>query len=427
MQIAEVVLWDRRIGALAWEEGRRIGSFEYDPEFIGAGIEPAPITMPVSRAIHRFPELDYATFKGLPGVVADSLPDRFGNAVLDVWLARKGRTRASMTPVEQLLYIGARGMGALEYHPPSEPPEDGSEIDLDGLADLAADVLSQRAELSTRLDSEGLGQLFRVGTSAGGARAKALINWNESTGEVRTGQVEPPEGFEPWLLKFDGVGSQDRDLGDQDGFGTVEYAYHQMATDAGVVMTECRLIADASQRTHFMTRRFDRTRSGDRIHVATLCGIAHYDFNQPGRYGYEDALAVGRQLNIPHGDTEQLVRRMMFNVVGRNQDDHTKNISFAMNRSGEWRLTPAYDVIWAYNPSGPWTSRHQMTINGKRDGFEREDLLAVANQAGVADAAGLLDRVIAVVERWSEYAQAAGVGPDLTSQIGSSHRLAWDD
>lgn len=426
MQVAEVVLWDRRIGALAWDEGRRIGTFEYDPEFIGAGIEPAPITMPVSRALYRFPELDFATFKGLPGVVADSLPDRFGNAVLDVWLARKGRTRASMTPVEQLLYIGSRGMGALEYHPPSEPPEDGSEIDLDELADLAAAVLGRRAELSTRLDSEGLGQLFRVGTSAGGARAKALINWNETTGEVRTGQVAPPDGFEPWLLKFDGVGSRDRDLVDPDGFGAVEYAYHHMAKDTGIVMTECRLITDASGRAHFMTRRFDRTRSGDRIHVATLCGVAHYDFNQPGRYGYEDALAVGRRLNISHGDTEQLVHRMMFNVVARNQDDHAKNISFAMNRSGEWRLTPAYDVIWAYNPSGPWTSRHQLTINGKRDDFERGDLLAVADRAGVTDAAGVFDRVVAVVERWTEYAQAAGVDPDLASRIGSSHRLAWD-
>ena len=425
MQVAEVTLWDRRIGAVAWDTDRQLGSFEYDPQFVGAGVEPAPLTMPVSRAIYRFPELARSTYQGLPGAIADSLPDRFGNAVLDVWLARRGRDRASFTPVEQLLYIGTRGMGALEYHPPVESGEGGSDIDISALADLAADVVAHRADLATRLDSEGLGLLFRVGTSAGGARAKALIAWNEETDEVRTGQVPAPEGFEQWILKFDGVGSDDGDLGDPLGYGAVEYAYHRMAVQAGIVMTECRLFRDTAGRAHFMTRRFDRTRAGEKLHTLTLAGLAHYDFNQPGRYGYEDAFTVARRLGVPPADQEQLYRRMVFNVMARNQDDHTKNISFAMNPQGSWRTTPAYDVMWAYNPSGRWTSSHQMTINGRREGFTRADLENVARSVDVADPDRIIESVAEAVRDWAAHAADAGVQPELADRIGSSHRLEW--
>lgn len=425
--VAEVFLWDRRIAAVAWERERALGRFEYAPEFLASGIEVAPLTMPLGPGVFQFPELARETFRGLPGLVADSLPDRFGNLVIDLWLQRQGRSRDSFTPVDQLLYIGSRGMGALEYRPPVDRSDRSVEVDIDSLADLAADVLADRRQIRATLDDEGVVDLFRVGTSAGGARAKALIAWNPATNEVRSGQVAAPPGFEPWLLKFDGVGSHDKDLTDPRGFGTVEYAYHLMAVAAGITMTECRTLVDSSERVHFMTRRFDRTIDGQKLHVQTLAGLAHYDFNQPGRYGYEDAFTVARRVGVPAPDIEQLYRRMVFNVVARNQDDHTKNIAFAMNKAGEWRLTPAYDVMWAYNPSGPWTSRHQMTVNGKRDGFTRRDLVDAGVAAGVDAADAILEETLGAVRRWPEFAAAAGVESPLRDAIDLTHRTeGWE-
>lgn len=423
--VAEVVMWDQRIGAVAWDADRSIANFEYDQDFLRTGLEPAPLTMPLATGIFRFPELAFETYHGLPGMIADSLPDRFGNVVLDAWLRSRGRTRAEMSPVEQLLYIGSRGMGALEYRPPAERTEQSVSIDVDELAEIAAAVLAQRHGIRATLDDEGIADLFRVGTSAGGARAKALIAWNPATGEVRSGQVPAPSGFEPWLIKFDEVGSSDHELADPAGFGAIEYAYHQMAVSAGITMTESRLMSDASGRRHFMTRRFDRTRTGDKLHTQTLAAVAHYDFNRPGRYGYEDAMSAARRLGVPEPDVRQLFLRMIFNVVARNQDDHTKNISFAMNRSGDWRLAPAYDVMWAYNPAGDWTSRHQMTVNAKRDGFGLDDLRIVADGSGVADPADILDQVVEAVADWPKNAQAAGVEPDRVAGIGATHRLVW--
>lgn len=423
--VAEVILWSKRIGAVAWDVERQIADFEYDPGFLSSGVQVAPLTMPLGPGVFRFPELAYETYRGLPGLIADSLPDTFGNAVIDAWLRRQGRNRDSFTPVEQLLHIGARGMGALEYRPPVERAEGPSAIDVDSLAELAAAVLAERRGLRADLDDEGIGDLLKVGTSAGGARAKALIAWNPSTDEVLSGQVPAPEGFEPWLLKFDGVGSRDHDLIDPKGFGLVEYAYHLMAMKLGITMTECRIMTDGHGRSHFMTRRFDRTRQGEKRHVQTLTAVAHYDFNQPGRYGYEDALEVSRRLGVPEPDMGQLFKRMVFNVVARNQDDHTKNIAYAMNKAGEWRLAPAYDVMWAFNPAGEWTARHQMTINAKRDGFGRQDLRAVAAETGVDDPDDVLDETIGVVSRWPVYAKEAGVDGDFIEFIRSTHRLDW--
>lgn len=423
--VAEVILWDRRIAAVAWDDERQVADFEYDPAFVRSGIEVAPITMPLGPGVFRFPELAYQTFRGLPGMIADSLPDRFGNLVLEAWLRRSGRSRDTFTPVEQLLYTGARGMGALEYRPPVERNDRAVEIDVDTLADLASAVLADRGEMRTNLD--GISDLFRVGTSAGGARAKALIAWNPDTNEVRSGQVPAPEGYEPWLLKFDGAGSRDPDLGDPQGYGRIEFAYHLMATASGLVMKECRVMPDSSGRNHFMTRRFDRSHDGTKLHTQTLAAIAHYDFNEPGRYGFEDAFRVGRRLRLPVEDLEQLYRRMVFNLVARNQDDHTKNISFAMNKAGEWRLAPAYDVIWAFSPSGDWTARHQMTVNGRRDGFTRADLRAVASEAGISGYDEILARTVDVVSGWPEFARQAGVGSDVVSDIGRTHRLSWGE
>ena len=424
--VAEVILWGRRIGAVSWDADRGLGHFEYAPEFLGSGIELAPLTMPLGPGVFRFPELARETFHGLPGLIADSLPDRFGNLVIDAWLQREGRSKDTFTPVDQLLYIGTRGMGALEYRPPTERAEKSVAVDVDALADLAAAVLSERRDLRAVLDDEGVVDLFRVGTSAGGARAKALIAWNRATGEVRSGQVDAPAGFEPWLLKFDGVGSQDRELTDPRGFGTVEYGYHLMALAAGLTMTECRTMTDSSGRVHFMTRRFDRTVDGEKLHTQTLAGLAHFDFNRAGRYGYEDAMAVCRQLNLSHSDIDQMFRRMVFNLVARNQDDHPKNISFAMNKTGEWRLAPAYDVMWAYNPSGDWTARHQMTVNDKTDDFDFDDVRKLALSAGVDDAESVLTEVLHAVGGWHHHAAAAGVSAEQREFIATTHRLSWD-
>jgi serine/threonine-protein kinase HipA len=265
-----------------------------------------------------------------------------------------------------------------------------------------------------------------VGTSAAGARAKALVAWNPSTGEVRSGQADAGPGFEHWLLKLDGVvGNRDRELDDPQGFGAIEYAYHLMAVAAGIDMTPCRLLEEGGRR-HFMTRRFDRTPDGGKLHMASLAGLAHYDYNQAGAYSYEQALQVIRGLGLPMADVEAQFRRMCFNVLARNQDDHVKNIAFLMDPAGRWSLSPAFDLSYAHNPAGAWTSRHQMTLNGKRDGFEREDFRSCARGAsmkrGRADT--ILDEVAAAVRRWPEFAAAARLDDAVREGIAAGHRLS---
>jgi len=421
VDVAEVDLWGTQIGAVSWDEGRRLASYEYDPKFLSSGVELAPLTMPLEPAIYSFPELDFSTFRGLPGMLADSLPDRYGHFLIDTWLARRGRDRSSFSPVEELCYIGSRGMGALEYRPAFSGRDRSAQVEVDELADLAAEVLGSRETLRSDLNDQGLAELLLVGTSAGGARAKAIIAWNPSTGEVRSGQVSAPGGFEHWILKFDGVGSSDRDLIDTKGYGRIEYAYFQMARDSGITMADSRLYVDKAERAHFMTRRFDRT-DGQKVHMQTLAALAHWDYNQAGVHAYEDALAVTLGL-CGAGDTTQLYRRMVFNVVSRNQDDHTKNISYVMDRSGAWRLSPAYDMTWAYNPKGDWTSRHQMTIAGKRDDLTRSDLLTVAEQFGIGGPDEIIDEVVETVSDWKRYGVDAGVDPTYLDRISANQRL----
>ena len=314
-------------------------------------------------------------------------------------------------------------MGALEYRPAFQRRERSARVDIVELAGLAAGVLASREEIEVGLDDSGLSQLLRVGTSAGGARAKALVAWNPATDEVRSGQVKAPAGFEYWILKFDGVGSAAKDLTDPEGYGRIEYAYHLMAVAAGIDMTECRLHVDASNRAHFMTRRFDRGDNASKLHMQSLSAVNHYDYNQAGRYSYEDAMATTRALRIPAAAIGQLYRRMVFNVVGRNQDDHTKNIAYLMDKRGKWSLSPAYDVTWAYNPQGDWTGQHQMTINGKRDGFTRADLVAVADRFGVGGADDIVGEITETVSRWADYAEKAGVAEEYATRIEETLRL----
>ena len=423
--VATVRLWGRDVGAVAWDEPRGVGNFEYDPAFVKQGHAVAPLTMPLRPGIFSFPTLNRETFHGLPGLLADSLPDRFGNRLIDLWLTRQGRAPADFTPVERLCYMNTRGMGALEFKPALGPaPGKSVPVEVSELTQLAADILSHQAGWAVKFKgakADALNAIIRVGTSAGGNRAKAVIAWNPQTQEVRSGQVQSPAGFEPWILKFDGV--NDVALGDPKGFGRIEYAYHKMAVAAGIEMRDCRLLEELG-RAHFMTRRFDRDNHGGKIHMQSLCALGHYDFNAAGEHGYEQAFSVIQRLNLGHEAMREMFRRMVFNVVARNQDDHTRNIAFLMEENGEWRLSPAFDVIWSFNPSGRWTNRHQMSINGRRDDFTRADLSAVARQFGVKDDRDLIEQVATAVSGWPRFAQEAGIRNDQQKTIARTHRLA---
>ncbi len=428
--LAEIRLWGRRIAAVSLEDGGDAAAFEYDPEFIGSGIEVSPLVMPLARRIYTFPALRSISFHGLPGLLADSLPDRFGSALIDAWLATQGRTPESFNAVERLCYIGARGMGALEFAPAIGPSRSGGKkLDVDALVGLAAEILSERNSFAGSFAPEerhaALEDILRVGTSAGGARAKAIIAWNRKTNEVRSGQLNELDGFEYWLLKFDGVrGNRDKELEDPQGYTVVEYAYSLMAAAAKIEMEECRLFEEGGRR-HFMTRRFDRTPEGRKLHMQSLAALMHLDFNAAGAHSYEQAFQAIRRLGLPMSATEQQFRRMVFNVIARNQDDHVKNIAFLMNQQGEWSLAPAFDVTYAYNPSGKWTSSHQMTINGKQDGFALEDFRECAASAGLkrGRAETILDNVRSAVARWPEHAERAGVSQARRRLIQSAFRL----
>lgn len=430
MTVAEVKLWGTRIGAASVEGPGRVALFEYTGEFAASGIEIAPLMMPLSQRVYQFPDLPRGSFHGLPGMLADALPDRFGNAVIDAWLATQGRLPGDIDAVERLCYTGTRGMGALEFEPARGPQSDGSSaVHMETLVRLASDVLSHRQNLQASFGdpgkAEALREILRVGTSAGGARAKAVIAWNRATNEIRSGQVKAPPGFEYWLLKFDGVANNiDRDLADPLGFGAIEYAYSLMAAAAGVRMSECRLLQEGG-RSHFMTRRFDRLDNGDKLHMQSLAALAHLDFNDPHAHSYEQAMTVIRRLGLSMDAIEEQFRRMAFNVVARNQDDHVKNIAFLMDRNGKWSLSPAFDVMYAYNPSGQWTSSHQMSLAGKRDGFTYEDLRSVSEHAAMrrGRAADIVREVVEAVSRWREFADEAGVLPRQAELIARTHRL----
>ncbi len=420
--LAEVKLWGKTIGAVALPDGEDVASFEYDAAFAQSGIQVAPLAMPLSRRVYRFPELARPTFHGLPGLLSDSLPDKFGNALIDAWLASQGRQAGSFNAVERLCYTGQRGMGALEFVPATGPvAKQTTHIEVSQLVELASDVLNHRNDLQASFSgkdrADALRDILRVGTSAGGARAKAVIAWNPQTNEVRSGQVKAGAGFEYWLLKFDGVsGNKDKELEDPKGYGLIEYAYSLMARDCGIEISECRLFHE-NGRSHFMTRRFDRLPGGEKLHMQSLCALAHYDFNLAGAYSYEQALLAMRQLQLPMQAIEQLFRRMAFNIVARNQDDHVKNIAFLMDKSGAWSLAPAFDMTYSFNPSGAWTASHQMTMNGKREGFTLEDFNACAKTVSLkrGRAAKIVAEVQATVSKWRSYAEQAGV-PDAARE-----------
>ena len=418
---ANVYLWGTHIGTVILNDGNPIAKFQYTDAFREMGIEVSPINMPLKPMVFEFPELSIKSFRGLPGLLSDSLPDKFGNKVIAAWLREQGLEPKDLNTIDRLCYAGQRGMGALEYKPALFDKDDTCEIlTVDALSDLADKVLKMREDAKAALvpGMNEYSSILKVGSSAGGARAKALIGWNEATGEVRSGQVKLPKGFGYWLIKFDGLtGNGDKEGDDKWGYGRVEYAYHLMAKAAGIEMSECRLW----NKRHFMTRRFDRLENGGKLHMQTLGALAHFDFNDPTAYSYEQAFRVTRQVVNHAKANEQLFRRMAFNILAWNCDDHVKNIAYLMDRGGRWSLAPAYDECYAHNPDGDWTSQHQMSVNGKRTGITEEDILACAHFANMRErkAKIVLDEVKDTVREWPRFAAEAEVRDEFATAIAN--------
>ena len=412
----DVYLWDQHIGAVALDPAYGYYAFAYTSEFAVAGIEPAPLHMPVRQDwVYLFTDLPDGTYRRLPALLSDALPDDFGNALINRWMADRGIAADDVTALDRLAYMSKRAMGALTFRPVRGPATQKP------TAIVLSDLVEQaRRAVAGHLDDDehanaALRSIIEVGTSAGGARAKAVVAWNEQTRELRAGQLDAPPGFKHWLLKFDGMG-RDSELGSPQGYGRIEYAYHLMARAAGINMTDCTLLEE-NGRAHFMTRRFDREDGNVRHHVQTLCAMGHLDYRKKGTNSYSQLFMVMRRLGLPYEAMEEAFRRMVFNVMGRNCDDHTKNFAFRLRQGRAWELAPAYDVTFAHNPNGEWTNQHLMSVNGKFKGFQVDDLLAEADRFGIGTSRRVIDEVRSAVRNWSTYAQTARVPGEVAQGI----------
>ena len=417
VDVARVNLFGQRMGTFRWDDRYQTVLFEYDRDFVGRGLEPSPLMMPVREGrIYSFAGLNRETYMGLPGMLADSLPDTYGRALFDRWLTLTGRT--SSNPVETLCFLGKRCMGAMEFEPAIEAGYNPDQrFEIDSLVDVARETLANKAAFEANLNDDkkaAIAEILRLGTSAGGQRAKAIIAYNKATGEVRSGQVEAPTGFDYYLIKLDGVSAR-AGFRETENYGRLEYSFYKLAKACGIEMTECSLLEE-NGRAHFMTRRFDRE-GGQKVHMQTLCGIAHYDFRLLRAYSYEQAFGVMRALRLPYSDAQQMFRRIVFNVVVRNQDDHTKNISFLMGEDGHWHLSPAYDMGYAHNPQGGWTAMHQMSVNGKYDKITRDDLLALATANNIKNPSEIIEEVRETVSHWPEIACEVDVPKEMVAAI----------
>jgi serine/threonine-protein kinase HipA len=418
VDVVEVVAWDRRVGAVALDPSTGYYVFEYAPQWQETGMELAPTTMPVRTSRHVFPALPVATYHRLPALLADSLPDDFGNALTTAYLVNEGVPTSSITSLDRLAYLASRGIGALEFHPTRGPRNRTSTA-----VELSELVVAARSAVAGRFDddrgiTDSVRHLIAVGTSAGGARAKAVIAWNPSTNEVRSGQVPADPGFEQWLLKLDGVGT-DMDLGQSADFGRIEFSYSLMAQAAGVIMSDCHLLHEGG-RSHFMTRRFDRTEDGSKVHLQTLCALGHLDFRLIGAHDYAQLFEMLDRLGLDAEARGQTFARMVFNVAAANCDDHTKNFSFLLPHDGVWALSPAYDVTHAHNPLSRWTAQHLMAVNGSTTGITRADVAEVGDRFAVPNASGILGQVLDAVDSWTEFADKAQVGPAAKDEVGSN-------
>lgn len=417
VDVAKVKMYGHNVGTFSWDTRYDIAHFEYDDGFIHKGLEPSPIMMPVRPGrVYSFGSLDRDTYKGLPGMLADSLPDTYGRALFDRWLSLTGRT--SSNSIETLCFLGKRCMGALEFEPVLGTVfDEDKNIEIDSLIEVAKEALHEKNEFATNMNEDrkaAIAEILRLGTSAGGQRAKAIISYNKNTGEVRSGQIDVPPGFDYYLIKLDGVSAK-AGFKETENFGRLEYSFYQLVKECGIDMSECSLIEE-NGRAHFLTKRFDRE-GGKKIHMQTLCGIAHYDYRIHRAYSYEQAFSVMRALHLTYSEAQEMFRRMVFNVILRNQDDHTKNISFLMDDKGKWKLSPAYDMGYAYNPKGGWTATHQMSINGKFDDITRQDLLECAAKNNIKDANVIIDRVKEAASRWYTIAYECGVPKEMINTI----------
>jgi serine/threonine-protein kinase HipA len=429
MKTAYVKIWGELVGAIAWDEARGIGSFEFDTQFKKLGWDLSPLKMPVSSSKKgmEFPDLrkdknsTHDTFKGLPGMLADVLPDRYGNQLINLWLAEQGRPQDIMNPVEMLCFIGTRGMGALEFEPTTFIENKRTfSVEIDNIVAIAKKMLSKKSSFTANLQKDeehAMSEILKIGTSAGGARPKAVIAYNEKTGEVKSGQTNAPKGFEQWLIKLDGV--SDVQLGDSKGYGRVEMAYYNMAIACGIEMMPSKLLEE-NGRAHFMTKRFDREGGDMKHHIQTFCALKHFDFNAVTSFSYEQLFQTMRELQLPYPEAEQLFRRMAFNVMARNCDDHTKNFSFRLKKEGKWELAPAYDICHAYKPNHQWVSQHALSVNGKRKNIEKEDLLLIGKSIKNKKAAAMIEEISQIVRQWKKFADAVKISPKLRNAIADT-------
>ncbi|MES9905004.1 MAG: type II toxin-antitoxin system HipA family toxin [Sedimenticola sp.] len=435
MEVLKVNYRDLDVGAVSFDTDSGIGAFEYNPSFIAKGFELAPIKMPLAKGIYSFPELGYETFKGLPGLIADSLPDDFGNAVLNAWVAGKGKLPSDITPLQRLQYTGKRGMGALEYAPATKfrNLNSSQQVEIESLVSIAQNILDSHTDFAVKLNKEGqenrdaMMALLSVGMSAGGARPKAVLAFNEDFSQVRSGQAKAPKGFTHYLMKFDGVTEHHKSkesFGDPLGYGAMEYVYHLMAKSCDIDMMPCRLIEEGGRR-HFITQRFDRV-GNKKIHVQTLNGITHADYKMPGSFSYAELLGTARELRLSSKEAEQLFKRMVFNVIARNHDDHSKNFAFTLSDK-KWELAPAYDLAYSYKPGSKWVNSHWMTLNGKRDDFTRSDFYTLEKLSPIFSRAktdNIIDETIAQVSKWREIATEHDVPKSIIDEVESNLRLA---
>ncbi len=433
MEVIQVNYLDQAVGAVSFNTETGLGAFEYEPSFINTGIELSPLTMPLGKRIYTFPALDFATFKGLPGLIADSLPDDFGNAVLNAWAATQGKSPDQISPLQRLQYTGKRGMGALEFAPATRLKNLNASqlIEIESLVAVAQEVIDARGSFAVQLsqektDREAMLSLLSVGMSAGGARPKAVLAFNHDFTQVRSGQTQVPEGFTHYLMKFDGVSEHHKNqetFGDPQGYGAMEYVYSIMARKCGIEMMPCQLLTEGNRR-HFITQRFDR-QGNQKLHIQTLNGLAHVDYKKPGSFSYAELFAIARQLNLPATDAEQLLRRMVFNLVARNHDDHSKNVAFVY-RNRQWALAPAYDLAYSYKPGSAWVNSHWMSLNGKRDHFSRDDIYSLEKLSPLFSRK-MLDQVVnetvANVSLWHTLAYEFGVPRTLINEIEHNLRL----
>lgn len=428
VDVAEVKIWGELVGAIRWVDEQQLGYFEYDTKFLQKGWDLSPIKMPIANGprIYSFPELRKGrgetedTFKGLPGLLSDALPDKYGNRLINIWLVQQGRPENSMNPVEKLCFIGSRGMGALEFEPTQiKTSKNSFSLELNNLVEVAKKMLNERESFLTNLgkdDEKAMMEILKIGTSAGGARPKAVIAYNPKTEEVRSGQGNVPKGFEHWIIKLDGVSGEQ--FGESSGWGRVEYAYYLMAKDCGIEISQCQLLEE-NGRAHFMTKRFDRE-GNTKHHLQSLCGLQHYDFNDMYGYSYEQVFQTMRILKLPYPDAEEMFRRMVFNVLATNYDDHTKNFSFILKKEEKWSLAPAYDLCFSFDETNHWVSKQTLSVNGKRLNISKADLMTIAKDNNIKKGEKIINEINSLVKSWNAYAKVAEVRKDLKERINQN-------